>query len=111
MDNLLAFLAALAALVPVVSTVAPLVAFVVDTAKRIGLPNGYAPLVSGLLNLLAFAAMFFLTDAQKAQIPDAVAGILAVAPFVVALLISVLATPVVHDMLTAKGLGFSHGSG
>lgn len=108
MDAFLAFVSVLAGLVPAVATFAPLIAYVVDALKRIGLPNGYAPLASGLLNVAAYALVYFATDAQRAEFPNAVAAILAVAPYVVAVLASVLATPAIHDALVARGFGYTH---
>lgn len=109
MDNFLAFVSAIAGLVPVVAVFSPLISYIVDAAKRVGLvPNNYAPLASGLLNLGAYAAVFFATDAQRAEFPAAVNAILTVAPFVVALLAGLLTTPAVHDALIKRGIGYSH---
>lgn len=111
MDQFIVFFSTLAGFVPVVVAFAPLVSYLVDAAKRIGLPDGYAPVLSGVLNLAAWVLVFFSSDEQIAQFPNVVAGVLAVAPYVVALVASLLATPLVHDALTDKGFGFSHKAG
>lgn len=111
MDQFIVFFSTLAGFVPVVVAFAPLVSYLVDIAKRIGLPNGYAPVLSGLLNVAAWVLVFFSTDEQIANYPNVVSGILAVAPYIVALVASLLATPLLHDALTAKGFGYSHRAG
>ncbi len=109
MENLVAFLNALAGLVPVVAVFSSLISYIVDALKRTGLvPNDYAPLASGILNLVAYAVVFFATDAQRAEFPALVNAILTVAPFIVALVAGLLATPAVHDALIKRGIGFSH---
>lgn len=108
MSEFLAFFSQLAGLVPVVGVFASLISYVVDTAKRLGLPDGYAPAVSGGLNLVAYALVFFASDTTKAQFPGVVAGVLAVAPYIVALVGSLIASSAFHDALTKVGIGFSH---
>lgn len=111
MDALLAFLTKLAALVPALAVFAPVFAFVIDLAKRLKLPDGYAPLVQSVLNVAGLAVLYALTDAQRAQLPDAVANFQVIAPYILALFVSVLVTPLAHKALTAVGLGFSHSAG
>jgi hypothetical protein len=108
MSTFLAFFSSLAGLVPVVAVFAPLFAYVTDTAKRLGLPDGAAPIVSGILNLAGYALVFFSSDATKAQFPSVVAGILAIAPYLVALVAGLLATPLAHNALLAAGHGVSN---
>jgi hypothetical protein len=111
MDAFVNFFASVAGFVPVVAFGATLIAFIVDTAKRLGLPDGYAPALSGGLNLALYALLYFAGDAHRAQIQDAVAAIYAVTPYVVALLMSALGAVGVHQQLTKIGLGYSHGLG
>lgn len=108
MDTLLGFGNSLLALVPVMGFAAPLIAFIVDTAKRAKLPDGYAPLLSGLLNFAVFAVLYFVGEAHRAQVQDVVQLLTQIAPVIVALFISLLGTAKAHDLLSAVGIGFSH---
>jgi hypothetical protein len=105
------FLSSLLGFVPVVGFGAALIAFVVDTGKRLGLPDGYAPLVSGGLNLALYGLLFLGNDAQDARLQNAVAAINLIAPYVVALFMSVLTTVKAHQHLAAAGIGYSHNGG
>lgn len=108
MEQFLAFFVVLAGLVPAVAGAAPVIAFLIDTAKRFGLPDGYAPAVSGALNLAAFALLFFGGDAVKQQFPSVAAGFLAVAPYIVALIGSLVVTVAAHNTLVKTGQGVSN---
>jgi hypothetical protein len=110
LDTLLAFLLELCDLIPAVAFGAPFIAFVIDLLKRLpkySLPDGYAPLVSGLLNLALYAALFFFKDKQ-----DAITGIVqalnTLAPFILMLFTSTLVTAGAHDKLANRGLGYSY---
>jgi hypothetical protein len=108
MDTALNFVGSVLGFVPAVAFGATLIAFLVDTAKRLGLPDGSAPALSGALNLALYALVFFATDAQKATIQDAVTAINLVAPYVTALFFSLLATAKAHHTLAPTGIGYSH---
>lgn len=110
MNEFLSFIATLLGFVPVVAAVAPLVAFLVDTAKRFGLPDGYAPLASGLLNLLVYA-LFYFVELDEAAVQNVVEAILAIAPYIVALLISLFGSAWAHQQLAKIGVGYRHPKG
>jgi len=101
------FLNDLLVLVPVIAFAAPLIAFLVDTFKRFGLPDGYAPLISGVLNLGMYAALYFLSD-QEAEIQTVIEAMYQLAPIILALFVSVLSTKSAHDLLEKVGIGFSY---
>ncbi len=107
MEVTVTFFEVLLGLVPVVAFAAPLIAFLVDQAKRAGLPDGFAPLVSGVLNLVFFALLFFLPN-EAERIEDYTGAVYAFAPYVVALLVALISSSWVHDRLTAVGIGYSH---
>ena len=44
-------------LLPVVAVAAPLIAILVNLAKKAGLPDGYGGVLSGFLNLIAWAVL------------------------------------------------------
>jgi len=108
MDQLSGFTEALLGYVPVVAFGAPLVAFIVDAAKRFGLPDGKAPLVAGLINLALFSVVFFVGKEHEKGVQDAVQALVLVAPAVLALFVQLLATAKAHAELTKIGVGFQH---
>lgn len=108
MEQFLAFVAVLLALVPVIAFGSPLIAFIVDTLKRIGLPDGFAPLASGLLNLALYAVVFFVGPEHEGEVKNVVDGLLLIAPVVLALFTGVIATVKAHQKLAAAGVGYNH---
>lgn len=109
MENFLVFVNVLLGFVPAVAGAAIAIAAIVDGLKKLGwLPDGYAPLASGLLNLAVFVALFFLGDEYGKEIQSTMDAIAIVAPVVVSLLIALLSTSKAHDLLTGIGLGFSY---
>ena len=108
MGQLADFMSVLLGYVPAVMVAAPLIAFVIDQAKRFGLPDGYAPLVSGLLNLAAYAALYFAGAEHQGDVETVIEAITMIAPIVVALFTSALASNAAHNLLMWAGLGYSH---
>jgi len=106
--EIMEFVNGLLALVPVVAFAAPLIAFVIDTTKRFGLPDGYAPLVSGLLNLALYAVVYFVGEAHADQVQTVVEAVTMLAPVIVALFVSLLGTTGAHKALELIGIGYSH---
>lgn len=106
--RLLEFLGVLAGLVPVVGFGGPLIAYLVDQIKRVGLPNGYAPLVAAAGNLLLFGVVFFVGPEKENDVRTAVDGIYKLAPFVVGFIVTAILAARSHDQLVTTGQGFSH---
>jgi len=103
------FIEALLEMVPQVAFAAPVIAILIDQLKRVGLPDGYAPLASGLLNLTFFALVYFLPEREGdiATIAEAAAQL---APFVVSFVLSLLTAAKVHQLTEPIGIGYSHTS-
>lgn len=108
MDALLSFVGNLLGLIPVVAFGAPLVAFLVDLAKRLRLPDGYAPLLSGALNLVLYGVVFFAGDKHLPQVQNVVQAMTLAAPVILSIFVSLLSTAAAHNMLAAIGVGFKH---
>ena len=102
------FLKGLFALVPVIGFGVPLIAFIVDTAKRFGLQDGWAPLVSGLLNLVLYGIVYFVGQENSDKVETVVNAIYALAPIILGLFINLVLTPKAHTKLAAVGVGYSH---
>ena len=110
LDALLGFLVNLSGLVPVVPGGALFFAFVVDQLKRFGVvKDGYAPLVSGALNLALYTILYFASDKQDELVLGIIQALNSLAPFVLALFVSLIGTAIAHDKLSARGLGFNYG--
>jgi len=109
MSNFLTFVEVLLGFVPAVAGAAIAIAALVDGLKKLGwLPDGYAPLASGILNLVVFVALFFLGDQYGKEVQSVLDGIAIIAPVIVSLLIALLSTSKAHDLLTSIGLGVSY---
>lgn len=110
-DSLVGFLLELLSYVKVVPIAVPVIALLVDMLKRLpgkyALKDGYAPLVSGLLNLGVYAAYFFLTDKQDAFLDGILNGLTVLGPFILTLFGSVLGTASAHTSLASAGIGYS----
>lgn len=110
MEQFLQFTVHLLGLVPAVALFAPLIALVVDFLKRAGaLPDGYAPLASGVLNLLAYALVWFAGESK--DMTTIVNAVTALAPYIFALFLSLLATARAHKAAVGIGIGYSHAKG
>jgi hypothetical protein len=109
MNTFVSFVDALLDLVPAVAFGAPLIAILVDAAKRVGLPDGYAPLASGLLNLILYGVLFFLKG-REGEVQTIVEGLTALAPFILSLFVGLLATAGSHKKLLNIGVGYSNTS-
>lgn len=101
------FLSVLLGFVPKVAEAAIVIAVLIDCAKRLKiLPNGYAPLASVVLNLIAYILFYFF--GEHSDVIVSVIGVIAsTAPVVTALLVSLLSTKLVHDLLVKIGVGYS----
>lgn len=108
MEQLQGFADALLALVPVVAFGAPLISVIVDTAKRAGLKDGAAPLLSGVLNLALYALVFFAGDTRKGEVESVVQALTLVAPIVAGYFVSLLSTAQAHELLAKIGIGFKN---
>jgi len=109
MDQFLVFAETLLGFIPAVAGAAIAIAALVDGLKKLGwLPDGYAPLASGLLNLVVFVLLFFLGDQYGKEVQSVLDGIAIIAPVIVSLLIALLSTSKAHDLLTSIGLGVSY---
>lgn len=107
MDTFVAFFSQLAALVPTVAFGSALIATLVDIAKRVGLKDGYAPLASAVLNVVLYGVVFFAGDAHLDQVKGVVGGLTLIAPVVLSLFGSLVASAKWHDLLTEIGIGLS----
>jgi hypothetical protein len=109
MEQFLVFVNVLLGFVPAVAGAAVAIAVLVDGLKKLGwLPDGYAPLASGVLNLAVFVALFFLGDQYGKEVQSVLDGIAIVAPVLVSLLIALLSTSKAHDLFNSIGLGYSY---
>jgi len=109
MSQFLVFIETLLGFIPAVAGAAIAIAALVDGLKKIGwLKDGYAPLASGLLNLVVFVALFFFGDQYGKEVQSVLDGIAIVAPVIVSLLIALLSTSKAHDLLNSIGLGYSY---
>lgn len=96
-------------LAPTVVFAAPLIAILVDQAKRLfGLPDGKAPLLSAALNTAIYILVIAAGEAHLKDIQDIVQAMELLAPIVAAWLAALLGTNVVHNWLTKTGIGFSY---
>ena len=108
MELLSAFLDKLLALLPLVVVAAPIIAFFIDLGKRVGLPDGLAPILSGVLNAGVLVVLFVFGDQGVIVIKKVNDLIVVVGPAVTIWVLSVLASPKFHELLKGAGLGFSH---
>lgn len=105
----LAFLSSLLSLVPAVALAPPLIAFALDVSKRFGwLKDGYAPLISGAINLALYAALYFAGPDNAAKVANVVTAIVSVGTVILSVLTSSLVTNLWHNGLNWAGMGFSH---
>jgi hypothetical protein len=105
--KLLDFIVTLGALVPVIAVAAPLISTIVDAAKKAGMAAKYAPAISAALNALVFTLRYFAGNDHAAQFDSAINALYALSPYVLALVLALLATVYSHKQLTAAGLGYS----
>lgn len=112
LNTLLAFLLTICTLIPAVPAGAPAFAAIIDIWKRLpgrfGLKNGWAPLVSGLLNLALFTALFFLNNEGDKMVESLLGAVTALSPYILMLFVNLLATAGAHDKLVGIGVGKSH---
>lgn len=110
MDTFLAFINSLAGLVPVVAFGVPLIAIIVDAAKAggKGLPDGYAPLVAGLLNVGLYAVVYFAGPDNTVKVQNVVQGLTLIAPVVLGAVMTAIGAAKLHTVLKPVGFGFSH---
>lgn len=105
-DIVLAFFVTLLTLVPAVGFGAPTIALLVDTAKRVGMPSKFSPLMSLVLNLALYAIVYFTGPEKRGQVEGVVAAIYAVAPFILALFVSLIMTVRSHKGWVTTGIGY-----
>lgn len=109
MDQFLVFVNVLLGFVPAVAGAAVAISIIVDGLKKLGVvKDGYAPLVSGVLNLIVFTALFFFGDQYGKEVQSVLDGIAIVAPVLVSILIALLSTSKAHDLFNSIGLGYSY---
>jgi len=109
MEQFLVFVNLMLGFIPVVAGAAVAIAAIVDGLKKIGVvKDGYAPLASGVLNLVVFVGLFFFGDQYGKEVQSALDAIAIVAPVIVSLLIALLSTSKAHELLNSIGLGFSY---
>ena len=101
------FLEALLDLVPEVAAAASFIAVVIDQLKRVGLPDGYAPLVNGVLNLVFFTILYFAPEAEN-DIATITGAFEVLAPYIVSIILSIVGATKVHKLLLPTGVGYSH---
>lgn len=105
------FVLAAGSLFPVVVVAAPLISTLTDIGKRVGVvPDGSAQVASVVLNVLAWAGLWFAqragVEAQFGQVLEAINSIAVVfLPF----LVSLFGTKLAHQWLGWLDLAFSHG--
>lgn len=109
MEKFLEFVFALGALAPVVAVAAPAIGALIDGLKKVGVvKDGDAPKWSGVLNLAAFVAFFFLNDEQAKMAGGVLGGFATLAPYLFAFVVALIGTPFVREFLFAAGFGYSH---
>ena len=91
-----------------VPAAAPVLAVFIDFLKKVGLPDGFAPLVSGLVNVAVYAILFFAGKENTEMVGSFLDAFVLVAPYIFALFLSLVATAKAHDVLTPMGYGYSH---
>lgn len=91
--------------IPLMIGAAPVIATIIDIAKRFGLKDGYAPLVSSVLNAGAYALYYFADD-RRADVDNVLSGINLLAPYVAGLFVSLLSTNWAHNVLAKAGIGY-----
>ena len=77
LELFLEFVSEVLGLVPIISFGAPLIAFLVDTLKRFGLKDGFAPLASGLLNAILYTVVWLAGDDNLAGVQTIVEALAA----------------------------------
>ena len=91
---------------------APLIAWFVDMGKKHGLiPDGYAHLASGVLNVLIMAALYFAGPEHEAEVRSVLDAVYLAGPAVVGLFAALASTKLSHNALVALGFGYSHNGG
>jgi hypothetical protein len=111
LDTVLKFLDELLILIPAVTFGAPFIATFVDLLKRLPfrpLPNNYAPLASGIMNLALYTFCYFATDQQEEVAKGVMQAIISLSPFVLMLFTGLVFTAKAHDKLSAIGIGKSY---
>jgi len=101
------FIEALLEMVPQVAFAAPVIAILIDQLKRVGLPDGYAPLINGVLNLVFFTILYFAPEAEN-DIATITGAFEVLAPYIVSIILSIVGAAKVHKLLLPTGVGFSH---
>lgn len=96
-------------LVPVVAPAVLLIAIIVDGAKKAKiLPNGYAPVLSGVLNAAVFLVYYLAGPDRTAQIDGIIKAVTVFAPFIVGYAASVFSTAKAHNAMVEAGFGYSY---
>jgi hypothetical protein len=108
MDTLLQFLEVLLGFVPEIAAASALIAIIVDTAKRVGLPNGYAPLAAAVLNLVFYGLFWFIGEDGQEEVGAIITSLEVLAPVIVAWLVSMFGANWVHKKAVPAGFGYSH---
>lgn len=107
--QLYSFLLEMFDLIPVVAGVSVFISVLIDQLKRLKvLPDGYAPLVSGGLNLVFYIVLYFLSDAQDAQVVGIFGDIATVMPYLVSLFLALGVGDWTHNYFKQKGIGYSY---
>lgn len=103
--ELQAFVTEVLSFLPLIVGAAPLIATLIDIAKRFGLKDGYAPLVSSVLNAGAYA-LYYFSDDRQADVDSVLSGVNLLAPYLAGLFVSLLSTNWAHNMLAKAGIGY-----
>lgn len=93
MELVFEVLGAIGALFPVVAPAVPFISMFVDLLKKVGLPDGYAPLVSLVVN-----AAFWVLVAATGEV--AVDGWLEILTVVMTAVLMLAGTDLVHNIFT-----------
>lgn len=96
-------------LIPIVAGVSVFISVLIDQLKRLKiLPDGYAPLVSGGLNLIFYIVLYFLSDSQDAELIGFFENIAYVMPYLVSIFLSLGIGEWAHRYFKQKGIGYSY---
>jgi len=108
METLLAFIEALLGNTNTIVIAAPLIAILIDFAKRVGLPNERAPLASVILNVIAFGWVWYVGEEGEAELAALFGSLETLAPMLLAWVLSLIGTEKLHNIFVPMGIGFSH---
>jgi hypothetical protein len=109
MEAVLAFLEAALKLVPVVVVAAPLIALLIDTAKKLGaLKDGQAGIANLILNAAFWIGLYIAGQlGVQAQAEEFIQKFAEFAPAVVALILGLVSSQWFHNLAAGKGFGYS----